>query len=94
MPGKPLLPGALMLDALAQLGIYYHRVAAGDERLFGFGGLDAVSFRRPVRPGETIIYAAKPLKVQSRKASFHGQGFVGGRCVVDAVVIGVPILGG
>ncbi|MHC5020157.1 MAG: 3-hydroxyacyl-ACP dehydratase FabZ family protein [Planctomycetota bacterium] len=94
MPGKPLLPGALMLDALAQLGIYYHRVAAGDARLFGFGGLDAVTFRRPVRPGETIIYAAKPLKVQSRKASFHGQGYVDGTCVVDAVVIGVPILGG
>ena len=92
MPGKPLLPGALMLDALAQLGIYYHHTAAGEQRLFGFGGLQDVSFRRPVRPGETILYAVKPHKVQSRKVSFFGQGYVDGKCVVDAIVIGVPIL--
>ncbi len=92
MPGKPLMPGALMLDALAQLGIYHHHVAAGEQRLFGFGGLQDVSFRRPVFPGQTIIYAVKLLKVQSRKVSFHGQGYVDGKCVVDAIVIGVPIL--
>jgi 3-hydroxyacyl-[acyl-carrier-protein] dehydratase len=92
MPGQPLMPGALMLDALAQLGIYYHFVTAGDDRLFGFGGLQDVTFRRPVLPGQTIIYAAQPIEVRSRKSRFHGQGFVDGRCVVDAIVIGVPIL--
>jgi 3-hydroxyacyl-[acyl-carrier-protein] dehydratase len=94
MPGQPLLPGALMLDALAQLGIYYHYSVrpAGDDRLFGFGGLQDVTFRRPVRPGQTIIYATRLIELRSRRARFHGQGYVDGHCVVDAVVVGVPIL--
>lgn len=93
MPGRPLLPGVLMLDALAQLGSYYHHVAHGaaDGRMFGWSGLEQVTFRRTVRPGQTVLYATRCLEARSRQARFHGQGFVDGHCVVDAVVVGMAI---
>jgi 3-hydroxyacyl-[acyl-carrier-protein] dehydratase len=93
MPGRPLLPGVLMLDALAQLGGYF-TYAAGDTRdgrLFGWSGLESVTFRRPVLPGQTVMYATVCLEMRSRRARFHGQGFVDGHCVVDAIVVGMPI---
>ena len=92
MPGHPLLPGVLMLDALAQLGGYYTYAAGGvgEGRLFGWSGLEQVTFRRAVRPGQTVIYAARCLELRSRRARFHGQGFVDGHCVVDAIVVGMP----
>ena len=54
-PGRPTLPGVLMVEALAQVGAY---ALLADERFAGrlplFGGIDKARFRRQVVPGDTL----------------------------------------
>jgi 3-hydroxyacyl-[acyl-carrier-protein] dehydratase len=54
-PGRPTLPGVLMVEALAQLGAY---LVLSDEKFAGklplFGGIDKARFRRQVGPGDTL----------------------------------------
>jgi 3-hydroxyacyl-[acyl-carrier-protein] dehydratase len=92
MPDYPLLPGVLMCEAAAQLCSYYivtQNVMQGD--FIGFGGLDNVRFRGPVRPGDRLVLIAKGTRVHRRQTVCSVQGFVGSTMVFHADVIGVPI---
>jgi len=92
MPGYPLLPGILMCEAAAQLCSYYtasQSVVQGD--FIGFGGMDNVHFRSPVRPGERLVLVGKALKLHRRQTLFNCQGFVGTTMVFDADILGMPL---
>lgn len=92
IPGRPLLPGVLSLEALAQLCSFYFKcVYAEDPRFFGFGGIDGVKFRGTVVPGDRLILAAKVTDIRPRRAVFACQGLVGGRMVVEAIITGMPV---
>lgn len=93
VPGRPLLPGVLMLESLAQLcSYYYNRVwDPNDKRFFGWGGLEGVTFRAAVLPGETLILAARADELRDRRAIFTCQAFSKGRCVVEAKIIGMVV---
>ncbi|HQY89600.1 MAG TPA: hypothetical protein PK402_13185, partial [Tepidisphaeraceae bacterium] len=51
IPGRPLLPGVIMIEAAAQAASFYTRRALGWQGFIGFGAVDAVKFRAPVPPG-------------------------------------------
>jgi 3-hydroxyacyl-[acyl-carrier-protein] dehydratase len=92
MPGYPLMPGVLMCEAAAQLSSFYivsQGLMPGD--FLGFGGLENVRFRGPVRPGDRLVLIGKGLRVHRRQTIFSIQGFVGGVMVFHADVIGVPL---
>lgn len=92
MPGYPLLPGVLMCEAAAQLCSYYmvtHGLGQGD--FIGFGGLENVRFRAPVRPGDRLVLIGKGVRLNRRQTVFNVQGFVGETMVFHADVIGVPL---
>ena len=92
MPDYPLLPGVLMCEAAAQLCSYYictHGLMAGD--FIGFGGLENVRFRAPVRVGDRLVLVGKALKLNRRQTIFNVQGFVGSTMVFHADVLGVPL---
>ena len=92
LPNYPLLPGALMCEAAAQLCSYYiatHGDARGD--FIGFGGLEKVRFRGQVRPGDRLLLIGKAIKLHHRKTVFNVQGIVGSKLVFDGDVIGVPL---
>ena len=93
IPGAPLMPGVLMCEAAAQLCSYYivkHSfLLQGD--FIGFGGLENVRFRAPVRVGDRLVLIGKGLKMHRRQSLFNVQGFVGGTMVFHADVIGVPL---
>jgi 3-hydroxyacyl-[acyl-carrier-protein] dehydratase len=92
MPGYPLLPGVLMCEAAAQLCSYYtftEGLLEGD--FIGFGGLENVRFRSPVRPGDRLVLIGKGVRVNRRQTIFSVQGFVGATMVFHADVIGVPL---
>jgi len=91
IPGRPLLPGVLLCECAAQTCSYYYVQAIRHEGFLGFGGMDAVRFRGEVKPGDTVIMAAKPLYLRRRIAKFQTQGFVNGKIVYEGVIIGVPI---
>jgi 3-hydroxyacyl-[acyl-carrier-protein] dehydratase len=93
MPDYPLLPGVLMCEAAAQLCSYYiatNGLMQGD--FIGFGGLENVRFRAPVRPGDRLVLIGKGIKMNRRQTVFNVQGFVGTAMVFHADIIGVPLV--
>lgn len=59
------MPGVLMCEAAAQMCSYYahkHRLL-GDCKVVGFGGMEEVRFRDPVRVGDRLVVVCKMLKV-------------------------------
>ena len=93
MPDYPLMPGVLMCEAAAQLCSYYtatEGLLQGD--FIGFGGLENVRFRNPVRPGDRLLLVGKAIRLNRRQTIFNVQGFVGGTMVFHADVIGVPLV--
>src|SRR5262245_33983706 len=93
MPGYPIMPGVVMCEAAAQLCSYYivtQKVMPGD--FVGFGGLENVRFRAPVRPGDRLVLIAKGTRLTRRQVICNVQGFVGSTMVFHADVIGVPLV--
>jgi 3-hydroxyacyl-[acyl-carrier-protein] dehydratase len=58
----------------------------------GFGGMENVRFRGPVRPGDRLILIGKGTKMHRRQCIFNVQGFVGSTMVFHADIIGVPLV--
>ncbi|MCI0379086.1 MAG: beta-hydroxyacyl-ACP dehydratase [Gemmataceae bacterium] len=92
MPGFPLLPGVLICEAAAQVASYYirkHNLMGGD--FLGFGGMDKVRFRAPVKPGDRLVLVGQGIKVHRRQTISRFQGFVGATMVFEADIIGVAM---
>lgn len=91
IPGRPLMPGVLMLEAAAQLCTYYYKKTMQDDRFLGFGGIDKVKFRGKVIPGDKLILIAKNNELRSRRAIFDTQGVVDGKLVFEGIIIGMVV---
>jgi len=91
IPGRPLLPGVLMIEAAAQMCSVYFRKVRQDPRFLGFGGVDGVKFRGQVAPGDRLILLGRAVEMRSRRAVFDTQGVVGNRLVFEARITGMPI---
>lgn len=91
IPGRPLLPGVLMIEAAAQMCSVYFKRVSPDPRFLGFGGVDAVKFRGQVVPGDRLVLLGKALEIRSRRAVFDTQGMVGDRLVYEGRITGMPI---
>ena len=93
MPGYPLFPGALMCEAAAQLCGFYvanYKIMQGMD-FIGFGGLENVRFRSPVRPGDRLVLVGKATKIHRRQTIFNVQAFVGNTMAFHGDIIGVPL---
>lgn len=91
VPGRPLLPGVLMIEAAAQLASFCAKTLNQDQRLVGFGGLDQVKFRAQVVPGQRLYLLGKFLENRPRRFKLAAQGVVNGQLVFEAVIIGMPL---
>ena len=89
-PGRPTLPGVLMVEALAQVG---GCSVLADERYAGklplFGGIDGVRFRRQVEPGDTLDLRVEMGRLSARAGKGHGIASVAGEkaCEVDLLFV-------
>jgi beta-hydroxyacyl-ACP dehydratase FabZ len=86
-PGKPIMPGVLIIEAMAQAGgilAYETGPPEKRDRLIYFMGMDKVRFRRMVVPGDQIIFDAKILKFRSKVAKMSGTATVNGQLVAEA----------
>ena len=87
-PGRPTLPGVLMVEALAQAGacavLLDPRYA---ERLPLFGGVDGVRVRRQVLPGETLDLEVEMTRLSARAGKGRGIATVGGEKACEAELL-------
>ena len=86
-PAKPVMPGVLIIEALAQAGGILAAEIRGPEKqgdIIYFKGMDAVRFRKPVVPGDQLMLEARVLKMRSRVAKMAGRALVDGQLVAEA----------
>lgn len=91
IPGRPLLPGVLMVEAAAQLCTYYYKKSIQDDRFLGFGGIDKVKFRGKVYPGDRLIIVAKNKELRARRAIFDTQCITNGNLVYEGIIVGMVV---
>jgi 3-hydroxyacyl-[acyl-carrier-protein] dehydratase len=94
IPGRPLMPGVLMIEAAAQLASFYYKMTEGknDQRFLGFGGVNDVKFRHTVIPGDKLIILGKCLEMRAqRRIIFASQGVVNGKLAFEATIIGMAV---
>ena len=85
-PGNPIMPGVLIVEAMAQVGavMLLRGVPDRHRKLVYFAGIDAAKFRRPVTPGDQVRFEVTVLKLRSRSARLRGEAFVGEQLVAEA----------
>ena len=84
-PGNPIMPGVLLLEAMAQVGgiaLLYSEQYRGMVPLFG--GMDNIKFKRPVVPGDQLITKAEITKIHGLFGRLHTDGFVDEQLVAQA----------
>ena len=93
IPGRPLFPGVLQIEAAAQLTSYYYMESIGNppDTFIGFMGVVDAKFRGFVPPDCTFIIAVKPIEIRSRRCKFYCQGFVEDKMVFETTVLGAPM---
>jgi 3-hydroxyacyl-[acyl-carrier-protein] dehydratase len=93
-PGRPTLPGVLMVESLAQLGGI---AVLSDERFAGrlplFGGIDRARFRRQVVPGEVLDLEVTLGRLSARAGTGRGRASVGGATACEAELLFVIVDG-
>jgi 3-hydroxyacyl-[acyl-carrier-protein] dehydratase len=92
IPGRPLLPGVLMIEAAAQLcSVLHHLRNPGERSFLGFTRCDDVSFRGQVIPGDTLYLLAQEVKSGRRRFVSRTQGLLDGRIVFEATITGMQL---
>ena len=91
IPGRPLMPGVMMLEAAGQLASFAAQKVNRPEGFLGFSGLEDVKFRLPVIPGSRLYLLGKFVENRQRRFKLATQGVVEGQMVFHATIIGMPI---
>lgn len=93
-PGRPTVPGVLMVESLAQLGGV---AVLADARFAGrlplFGGIERARFRRQVVPGEVLDLEVEMGRLSARAGRGHGRASVGGATACEADLLFVLVEG-
>lgn len=89
IPGRPLLPGVIMLEAAAQLASFYTKKYVGWTGFVGFGGVENTKFRAQVVPGQRLIMLARKTWERHRRIGCDIQGWVAGQLAFETQIIGV-----
>ncbi len=90
-PGSPVMPGVLIVEAMAQVGAVYalEQIEDRDRKLVLFSGIDNARFRRPVVPGDTLRLTVTPIRVGGRVQRMHGEAHVEGQLAAEADIMSV-----
>ncbi len=85
-PGHPIMPGVLILEAMAQCGglLLMDQVDDPESKVVYFMTMDNVKFRRPVTPGDTLVFELQVLQFRRQVCSIAGRGLVDGQVVAEA----------
>ena len=86
-PGHPVMPGVLILEALAQVGgVVMLSRPENQGKLAYFMTIENVKFRQPVHPGDQLRLEAEVIRIKSRTGQCRGKAYVGDKLVCEAEV--------
>ena len=87
-PGYPIMPGVLMVEAIAQTGgaLLLTEIPDRDQKLMVFTGIDNAKFKRPVVPGDQLRIEVNVLHWRTRAVKMQGAITVEGKVVCEATV--------
>jgi len=90
-PGAAVMPGVLVVEALAQVGavLALREIEDRDSKLVLFTGIREARFRKPVVPGDTLTLEVTALRIGSRIQRMRGEAKVDGQLVADAEIMSV-----
>jgi len=85
-PGHPIMPAVLIVEAMAQVGgvLLLNTVEDPDSKLVYFMGIDNAKFRRPVLPGDQLIFDLELVRLRRRMCKMNAKAFVRGQLVAEA----------
>jgi UDP-3-O-[3-hydroxymyristoyl] N-acetylglucosamine deacetylase / 3-hydroxyacyl-[acyl-carrier-protein] dehydratase len=85
-PGHPIMPGVLIIEAMAQVGglLVMDSIEDRENKIVLFMALDHVKWRKPVTPGDQIRFEVEVLQIRGRTARMRGVGTVEGQVVAEA----------
>lgn len=90
-PTRPVMPGVLILEALAQaaglLSFDMMGEAPGDDKVFYFVGIDGARFKRPVEPGDQLILDVELDRIKGGIYKFKGVARVGDSVACEAEIM-------
>lgn len=89
VPGRPLLPGVLMLEMAAQSAGALARLVGGGTDFIGFGGVEDCKFRDAVVPPARLHILCKGVDYRPRRIVCDTQGVIDGRLIFEARIVGV-----
>jgi 3-hydroxyacyl-[acyl-carrier-protein] dehydratase len=87
-PGFPIMPGVLIVEAMAQAGgiLLLEEMPDRDEKLMVFTGIEKARFRRPIVPGDQVRLEVEGLGVKMNIARMGGKAFVDGKLACEATL--------
>ena len=91
IPGRPLFPGVLMIEAAAQLASFYTRNFIGWKNFIGFGGVEETKFRAMVIPPCRLYLLGKLQWERHGRIGCKVQGLVKGTLVFETGIIGTQM---
>lgn len=86
-PGRPIMPGVLILEGLAQVGgimAYYANPETIGKKLLFFAGIDKARFRKPVVPGDQLIFTLELVKQKRSVMIMTAKATVDDQLVAEA----------
>ena len=91
IPGRPLMPGVIMVEAAAQLSSFFVKQIYDVEGFIGFASIEGAKFRSIVEPGNRIFLLGQLTKFKRKKYTCSVQGLVNDKLVFEAVVSGLNV---
>jgi 3-hydroxyacyl-[acyl-carrier-protein] dehydratase len=91
IPGRPLMPGVLMIEATAQLASWVYHRAFENAGFLGFVGVDSVRFRGVVEPPARLVFVGHHTQLKPRRVKWSTQGFVDGTMVFEGNITGMAV---
>jgi 3-hydroxyacyl-[acyl-carrier-protein] dehydratase len=83
-PGHPIMPGVLIVEAMAQVGgVVLKQMPGAQNQLFLFAGIDKVRFRRPVVPGDQLVMTVELIAARKRFGKMQARAEVDGQLTCE-----------
>ena len=92
-PGAPVMPGVLIVEAMAQCAavLFLRDIEDRDKKLFLFGGVDKARFRKPVIPGDQLVLECEVVARRANTVKVRGVARVNDNVVAEAELLSVMV---